>query len=71
MAAKSTVDNLEGDVELVYTSFKAAMLCEEEVNCQRDDQDSLTTVADIFPAGDNACMVGFWLHPPRARCCPK
>ena len=26
MAAKSTGDNLEGDVELVYTSFKAAML---------------------------------------------
>ena len=59
MAAKSTVDNLKGDVELVYTSFKAAMSCDAEVNCQRDGPDSLTTVADLFPAGDNDALSDF------------
>ena len=68
MAAKSTVDNLKGDVELVYTSFKAAMSCDAEVNCKRDDPGSLTTVADLFPAGDNDALSDFCTKLLKAMC---
>ena len=40
--------DMRGDVDLVLSSIKAVMSCDEQVKCQRDGPDSLKTVADLF-----------------------
>ena len=43
----------DGDFQIVFTSIRTVLRCEEEVDCQRDAPDSLKAVGDLFSTTDS------------------
>lgn len=57
MATSSRLSSdMDSDLNIVFTSIKAVLHSDEEVDCLRDGPDSLKTVGDMFSTADGATL---------------